>query len=160
MLDARNNALASSFSFPVHQATKTSSTFMATSVIHNEVNTEWLIETSSHAHRLVAQRSNVELLCLFTCYNKARELQDKGEDGPKHGNDVWIGNILQWATRNKTLAKQSSYVCAFFKKYGFALYQNVADDRSFSSVISSVTFETTCLSLPFTIGSKNLRLRT
>jgi hypothetical protein len=155
MLDAKNDELASSFSLPVHHATTSTSSFTATSNIHNEVNTQWLADTSTHASRLVAQRSNVELLCLFTCLNKAGELQEKGEDGPKDGNDVWITNIQQWANSNKTLALQSSYVCAFFKKYGFALYHNVANDRSFSSLYSSVTYYSSFLSLPFTIGSRN-----
>ena len=98
--------------------------------------------SSTTAARLGAQRSNVELLCLCTCLNKARELQAKGEDGPQYGNDVWIGHIVQWAVTNKTQALLSAAFCAFLKKYGFALYHNVANDRSFSSLYSSVTYIT------------------
>jgi len=130
MLDANKGVLASSFSLPVHHATKSTCSFTASSNIHNEVDKQWLIDTSTHASRLVAQRSNVELLCLFTCLNKARDLEERGKDGPNDGNAEWINNIQQWAHNNKTLAQQSGYVCAYFKKYGFALYQNVANDRS------------------------------
>ncbi len=130
MKDNKNKgALTSSFSYPVHQATKTTSSFTVSSNINRKVDTKWLVDTSSQAARLGTQRSNVELLCLFTCFNKAKEFEDAGKDGPSDGNMEWIKNINTWADNNKTLALQSGYVCAYFKKYGFALYQNVASDR-------------------------------
>ena len=130
MKDNKNKgALVSSFSYPVHQATKTTTSFTVSPYINRDVDTKWLVDTSSQAARLGAQRSNVELLCLFTCYNKAKEFEDAGKDGPSHGNEEWIKNINSWAVNNKTLALQSTYVSASFKKYGFALYQNVASDR-------------------------------
>ena len=130
MMDStKKGLLSSSFAFPLHQASKSSASFTAASNILNEVDTQWLIDTSFNAARLVAQRSNVELLCLFTCLNKAKALELAGKDGPLDGNAEWIGNIQQWARINKTLAKQSTYICAYFKKYGFALYHNVANDK-------------------------------
>jgi hypothetical protein len=130
MEDNKNKgSLVSSFSYPVHQATKTTSSFTVSSHINREVDTKWLIDTSSQAARLGTQRSNVELLCLFTCCNKAKEFEDAGTDGPSHGNEEWIKNINTWSNNNKTLALQSGYISTYFKKYGFALYQNVASDR-------------------------------
>ena len=101
MVDTKNDVLVSSFSLPVHRVSKSTASFTAPANIDNGVDKEWLIETSTTAARLGAQRSNVELLCLFTCLNKARELEDKGHDGPQYGNDVWIGNIVQWAGNNR-----------------------------------------------------------
>ncbi len=102
MVDTKNDVLVSSFSLPVHRVSKSTASFTApANIVDNVVDKEWLIATSTTAARLGAQRSNVELLCLFTCLNKARELQEKGHDGPKYGNDVWIGNIDQWAANNR-----------------------------------------------------------
>ncbi len=148
MLDANKVVLASSFSLSVHHATKSTCSFTASSKIHNEVDKQWLIDTRTHASRLVAQRLNVELLCLFTCLNKARDLEDRGKDCPNDGNAEWIKNIQQWAHNNKTLAQQSGYVCAYFKKYGFPLYQNVANDRSTCELLSFVASLTSILYLP------------
>jgi len=130
MMDStKNGHLSSSFAYPLHQTSKSSASFTASLNILNEVDTRWLIDTSNNAARLVAQRSNVELLCLFTCLNKAKALEIAGKDGPHDGNAEWIQNINQWARINKTLAVQSGYICAYFQKYGFALYHNVANDR-------------------------------
>ncbi len=105
MKDNKNKgALVSSFSYPVHQATKTTSSFTVSPDINREVDTKWLVDTSSQAARLGAQRSNVELLCLFTCFNKAKEFEDAGKDDLSHGNEEWIKNINSWAVNNKTLA--------------------------------------------------------
>jgi hypothetical protein len=127
----KKGALTSSFAYPLHEATKTTSTFSVSSDIHTDVDKKWLMETSSQAASLGTQRSNLELFCLFTCFNKAKELESAGKDGPQDGNMDWIQNINQWAANNTTLAKQSGYVVAYFKKYGFAMYQNVASDRLF-----------------------------
>ena len=132
----KKGALTSAFAYPLHEATKTTTSFLVSSNIHNAVDTKWLMETSSQAASLCTQRSNLELFCLFTCFNKAKELESAGKDGPQDGNMDWIQNINQWAANNTTLAKQSGYVVAYFKKYGFAMYQNVASDRLFFCVCS------------------------
>ena len=161
MKDNKNKgALASSFSYPVHKATKTTSSFTVSADITREVDTTWLVDTSSQAARLGTQRSNVELLCLFTCFNKAKEFEDAGKDGPADGNAEWIKNINAWTGNNKTLALQSGYISAYFKKYGFALYQNVASDR-FNIVLYTISiFKLSMISLPYYIGSTRLNLRT
>ena len=125
----KKGALTSAFAYPLHEATKTTSSFSVSTNIHNAVDTQWCMETSTQAASLGTQRSNVELFCLFTCFNKAKELESAGKDGPLDGNMAWIQRINQWADNNTTLAKQSGYVVAYFKKYGFAMYQNVASDR-------------------------------
>ncbi len=156
----KKGALASSFSYPLHQATKTTSSFTVTTHIHQEVDTNWLIETSSQAARLGTQRSNVELLCLFTCYNKAKEFEDAGKDGPTNVNAPWIKNINTWGNNNKTLPLQSGYISTYFKKYGFALYQNVASDRLFIGVYHNLGSSLLILYLTYYLGSTRLNLRT
>ncbi len=99
------------------------------SVKSDAVDTQWLIDTSAQARKLIDQRSNVDLQCLFTCLNRAKGLQSAGKDGPSSGNQEWIDNISQWAAKNKTSAALSVAVSGYFQKYGFALYQNVASDR-------------------------------
>jgi hypothetical protein len=125
----------SSFSLRVHAPSKQTSSFTAPSQ-HTAVNTQWLVETSSEASKLTAQRSNVELLCILTCLNKARALQKTGKDGPSDGNADWIANIEQWCSKNTTLAQQSAALCAYFDKYDFSLYQNVSTQRSAISYIT------------------------
>jgi hypothetical protein len=121
MVNTKNDDLASSFSLPVHRVSKSTASFTAPANIYNVVDKQWLIETSTTAARLGAQRSNVELLCLFTCLNKARELEEKGQDGPKYGNDVWIGNIVQWAANNR-VSRVSMLVTFFVIRVSMFLY--------------------------------------
>ena len=92
MRDHRTKETVSSFMFPVHAASENTSSF---SVKCDAVDTQWLIDTSAQARKLIDQRSNVDLLCLFTCLNRAKELQAAGKDGPSSGNQVWIDNISQ-----------------------------------------------------------------
>ena len=139
MRDHRTKETVSSFMFPVHAASENTSSF---SVKCDAVDTQWLIDTSAQARKLIDQRSNVDLLCLFTCLNRAKELQTDGKDGPSSGNQGWIDNISQWAAKNKTSAALSVAVKGYFKKYGFALYQNVASDRYAFPLIMCPTYLT------------------
>jgi hypothetical protein len=86
-----NKKTVSSFTFPVHAASENTSSF---TVKYDAVDTQWLINTRAQARKLIDQRSNVDLLCLFTCLNRAKELQSAGKDGPSSGNQEWIDNLL------------------------------------------------------------------
>ena len=131
MTDLMSGKKESAFTFAVNEGVMNHSEFTPPPNIQRNPDRAWLQKTGTMAGQLTAQRSNIELFCLLTCTARAKDLQSDSFEDIADADAKWVSDIELWAKANPTLAHNASALTTYWKKYGFALYQNISSDRCF-----------------------------